>query len=121
MLNSSFFWLAWISGACASFLCSLGAFDGSFEFENSIQGFVRIYTGALLGHLLFWLVCTKLGNDSEMGRAKKFVLLMASSVGIFSFYLSVFLLYALEGIVPAILPMFLFFTIPLIVQLAARL
>lgn len=120
MTRSPYFFLSWISGVAFSFLFSIAAFDGSFELENSIQGLVRIYLGAFVGHLLFWLVCKFLGKDSEMSSAKKQLLFLFSSLGVWSLYFAVFALYARLGIAIVLSSALLFITAPLVVQLVVR-
>ena len=120
MTRSSYFFLSWISGFAFSFLLSISAFDGSFALENSIQGLVRIYLGAFLGHLLFWFVFKLLGKDAEMRSAKKQLLFLFSSLGVWSLNFAVFALYARLGTAIVLSSALLFITAPLVVQLVVR-
>jgi drug/metabolite transporter (DMT)-like permease len=120
MTRSSFFFLSWISGVAFSFLLAIGAFDGSFDLENSIQGLTRIFVGAFAGHLLFWFVCKRFGKDAEMRSTRKLFLFLFSSLGVWSLYFATFSMYAYSGVAIAILSLLLFITAPIVVQVVVR-
>jgi drug/metabolite transporter (DMT)-like permease len=120
MTKSSFFVLSWASGGALGFLSGIGAFDGSFELENSVQGLARIFVGAFVGHLLFWFVCKRLGKDVEMRSTKKLLLFLFSSFGVWSLYFATFAAYAYSGVAIAMLSLLLFITAPIVVQLVVR-